>query len=104
YVTEREHSRYPITDEDADHVLGFLHVRDLLTPPSSAAVVGDLVRPTVFFPGSKDVLSALSQMQGENNHLAIVIDEYGGTDGIVTIEDVLEEFRSEERRGGKECR
>ena len=92
YVTEREHSRYPVTDADADHIVGFLHVRDLLTPPPSARVVGDLVRPTVFFPGSKAVLSALTQMQGENNHLAIVVDEYGGTDGIVTIEDVLEEF------------
>ena len=92
YVTEREHSRYPITGEDTDHILGFLHVRDLLTPPVDARVVGDLIRPTVFFPGSKPVLSALSEMQGENNHLAIVVDEYGGTDGIVTIEDVLEEF------------
>jgi putative hemolysin len=92
YVTEREHSRYPITGEDADHILGFLHVRDLLTPPQTARVVGDLIRPTVFFPGSKPVLSALTEMQGENNHLAIVVDEYGGTDGIVTIEDVLEEF------------
>ena len=92
YVTEREHSRYPIAGEDVDHILGFLHVRDLLTPPASARVVGDLIRPTVFFPGSKPVLSALSEMQGENNHLAIVVDEYGGTDGIVTIEDVLEEF------------
>ena len=92
YVTEREHSRYPIMGEDTDHILGFLHVRDLLTPPPSARVVGDLTRPTVFFPGSKPVLSALTEMQGENNHLAVVIDEYGGTDGIVTIEDVLEEF------------
>ncbi|MCA1783419.1 MAG: hemolysin family protein [Dermatophilaceae bacterium] len=92
YVTEREHSRYPITGEDTDHILGFLHVRDLLVPPATARVVGDLIRPTVFFPGSKLVLGALSEMQGENNHLAIVVDEYGGTDGIVTIEDVLEEF------------
>jgi putative hemolysin len=92
YVTEREHSRYPIIDGDADHILGFLHVRDLLTPPAPARVVGDLTRPTVFFPGSKPVLAALTEMQGENNHLAIVVDEYGGTDGIVTIEDVIEEF------------
>jgi len=92
YVTEREHSRYPVIDGDADHVLGFLHVRDLLTPPKSAKVAGDLVRPVPFFPGSKAVLSALTEMQGENHHLAIVVDEYGGTDGIVTIEDVLEEF------------
>lgn len=92
YVTEHEHSRYPITGEDSDHILGFLHVRDLLVPPSTVRVVGDLARPTVFFPGSKPVLSALNEMQGENNHLAIVVDEYGGTDGIVTIEDVLEEF------------
>ena len=50
------------------------------------------MRPVPFFPGSKAVLSALTEMQGENHHLAIVVDEYGGTDGIVTIEDVLEEF------------
>ena len=92
YVTEREHSRYPIRERDSDHILGFLHIRDLLTPRGEARVVRDLVRPTIFFPGSKPVLQALTEMQGENRHLAIVIDEYGGTDGIVTIEDVIEEF------------
>ena len=92
YVTEREHSRYPVRQRDSDHILGFLHIRDLLVPPADAAVVEDLVRPTVFFPGSKPVLKALTEMQGENRHLAIVVDEYGGTDGIITIEDVIEEF------------
>jgi putative hemolysin len=91
---ESPHSRYPVIGRDSDDVLGFVHIRDLLLSgvgDDRAKVVGDLVREVKRLPGSKKVLSALSEMRRESVHLAIVEDEYGGTDGIVTLEDLIEE-------------
>lgn len=92
------HSRYPVTGESNDDVVGFVHIRDLLLgPPGTdlsddrSMVVADLVREIKVMPGSKNVLIALSEMRREGHHLAIVVDEYGGTDGIVTLEDLIEE-------------
>ena len=75
-------------------MIGFVHIRDLLGPaaPGAAALVGQVVRPIKFLPISKTVLSALSEMRRERAHLAIVVDEYGGTAGIVTLEDLVEEL------------
>jgi putative hemolysin len=75
-------------------VVGFVHIRDLLGPaaPDKAALVDQVVRPIKFLPISKTVLSALSEMRRERAHLAIVVDEYGGTAGIVTLEDLVEEL------------
>lgn len=92
FVTEHGRSRYPILGEDRDDIIGFLHARDLLTPPASARVVRDLSRPVAFFPSRMPLLAAFTSMQHETNHLVVVVDEYGGTDGIVTLEDVLEAF------------
>jgi putative hemolysin len=75
-----------------------VHVRDLFlpNPPAGrAATVGDLAREVKRLPGTAGVLTALSEMRRENHHLAIVIDEYGGTDGIVTLEDLIEEVIGE---------
>ena len=92
---ESPHSRYPVIGQNSDDVLGFVHIRDLLltgaTSDDRARVVGDLAREVKRLPGSKKVLSALSEMRREGHHLAIVEDEYGGTDGIVTLEDLIEE-------------
>ena len=81
---------------DSDDVLGFVHIRDLLDPDvpggRAGAVVGGLAREVKRLPGTKKVLSALSEMRREGHHLAIVEDEYGGTDGIVTLEDLIEEL------------
>ncbi len=92
------HSRYPVVGESNDDVLGFVHIRDLIlgapgVEPSTdrSLVVGDLVREVKVLPGSKKVLAALSEMRREGHHMAIVVDEYGGTDGIVTLEDLIEE-------------
>jgi len=89
------HSRYPVIGQNSDDVLGFVHIRDLLLSGTGsddrARVVGDLAREVKRLPGSKKVLSALSEMRREGHHLAIVEDEYGGTDGIVTLEDLIEE-------------
>ncbi len=85
------HSRYPVVGDSADDVLGFVHIRDLAVPGRSRQSVGRLVRPVKRLPDSLPVLAALSEMRRERHHLAIVVDEYGGTAGIVTLEDLLEE-------------
>jgi putative hemolysin len=97
-ASDAPHSRYPVTGQSNDDVLGFVHIRDLILgapgiDPSQdrARVVADLVRDIKVLPGSKNVLAALSEMRREGHHMAIVVDEYGGTDGIVTLEDLIEE-------------
>ena len=89
------HSRYPVTRGSTDEVIGFLHVRDLLNPKLTSAVdqsILDLIRPVLFLPGTKGVLQALAEMRAKRHHIAIVLDEYGGTDGIITLEDLVESF------------
>ncbi|HTJ68962.1 MAG TPA: hemolysin family protein [Actinospica sp.] len=92
-IARYPHSRYPVIDESADNVVGFVHVRDLLSPDAAerAEQVAELTRPALFLPGTKHVLDALSEMRRDSFHLAIVVDEYGGTAGIVTLEDLVEE-------------
>ena len=88
------HSRLPVYGENYDDVIGFVHVRDLLGPGvvNRSDPVSRIVRPVKILPISKTVLSALSEMRRERAHLAIVIDDYGGTAGIVTLEDLVEEL------------
>ncbi|WP_420174646.1 hemolysin family protein [Luteococcus sp. OSA5] len=88
------HSRYPVTDGSRDRILGFLHVRDLmdLAPDARSAPIRQLVRPVLGLPETVRVLRALTDMRREASHLAIVKDEYGGTAGIVTLEDLVEEL------------
>ncbi len=88
------YSRLPVYQGSYDNVVGFVHIRDLLGPdaPPRAALVDEAVRPIKFLPNSKPVLSALSEMRRERVHMAIVVDEYGGTAGIVTLEDLVEEL------------
>jgi putative hemolysin len=105
-VADRPHSRYPVVAGSADDVVGFVHVRDLLAPGRDAADlrVGDLAREVAYFPGTKAVIPALTEMRRTRQHLAIVVDEYGGTAGIVTMEDLVEELvgdiRDEYDEGG----
>ena len=88
------HSRFPVYQESYDDVIGFVHLRDLLDPglAAKALVVGEVCRPVERLPISKRVLPALSEMRRNRSHLAIVEDEYGGTAGIVTLEDLVEEL------------
>lgn len=88
------HSRYPVTNGSTDAIAGFIHVRDLmdLDAHTRGTNVIDLVRPVVSLPDTVRVLHALSTMRRQNSHLAIVRDEYGGTAGIVTLEDLVEEL------------
>jgi putative hemolysin len=91
------HSRYPVVRGSHDEVVGFVHVRDLFAPEVTgrAVRVGEIAREVKMMPGTKRVLSAMSEMRREGHHLAIVMDEYGGTDGIVTLEDLVEEIIGE---------
>lgn len=90
------YSRFPVCRGSHDDVIGFVHVRDLLTPrPGEGALdsrpVVDVTRPVKFLPATIRLLTAMSQMRREGCHLAVVMDEYGGTAGIVTLEDLVEE-------------
>jgi putative hemolysin len=101
-VAEQPHSRYPVCRDSYDDIVGFLHVRDLYQRASGAGSrlslkVGDVARPVKMLPATKAVLPALSEMRREGHHLAIVVDEYGGTAGIVTLEDLIEEVVGEIR-------
>ena len=92
-VRELPHSRYPVVEDSADDVIGFVHVRDLLDPEVHRSLrIRRLVRPVPRFPDSKAILNAMQEMRDGGSHLAIVADEYGGTAGIVTLEDLVEEL------------
>ena len=93
-VVDQPHSRYPVIRGSADDVVGFVHIRDILDPDASnrGAYVSQMCRPVMAFPGSKVVLETLTEMRRDRHHLAIVQDEYGGTAGIVTMEDLVEEL------------
>jgi putative hemolysin len=88
------YSRLPVYRDSYDNVIGFVHIRDLLDPARSGRplTVAQVARHVKFLPISKTVLTSLSEMRRERAHLAIVIDEYGGTAGIVTLEDLVEEL------------
>jgi putative hemolysin len=88
------YSRLPVFTDSYDNVIGFVHVRDLLGPgvTNRSVPLGQIVRPVKFLPISKTVLSSLSEMRRERAHLAVVVDDYGGTAGIVTLEDLVEEL------------
>ncbi len=92
------YSRYPVIDGGFDNVVGFLHVRDLLdVGPDDQRRVRHVQREVLRLPGTNRVLPSVSTMRQEANHLAVVVDEYGGTDGIVTLEDLVEELVGEIR-------
>ena len=94
-VAASPYSRYPVTGEGFDDIIGFLHVRDLLGAPDDGTTVADIVRPVPFLPLTNRLLPSLSMLRAQGMHLAIVVDEYGGTDGIVTLEDMVEELIGE---------
>jgi putative hemolysin len=100
-VANATHSRFPVFEESYDDVIGFVHARDLLGERARELLdpqghdmprIKEIIRPVKFLPTSKTVMSALSEMRAKRDHLAIVVDEYGGTAGIVTLEDLVEEL------------
>ena len=97
-VVESGHSRFPVHGEDKDEILGILLAKDLLrgvVSDNGPASVRELLRPAVLIPESKKLNVLLREFRQTRNHMAIVIDEYGGVAGLITIEDVLEEIVGE---------
>ncbi len=93
FVIETAHSRFPVVDEGKDNVLGILLAKDLLRYYAGEEFnVRDMLRPAVFIPESKRLNVLLREFRANRNHIAIVVDEYGGVSGLVTIEDVLEQI------------
>ncbi|MCL7929794.1 HlyC/CorC family transporter [Halomonas llamarensis] len=97
-IQETGHSRYPVIGENLDEVKGILLVKDLLPLLSQtqaqrdAFKLDDILRPAMFIPESKRLNSLLKEFRDTHNHMAVVVDEYGGTAGIITIEDILEQI------------
>ncbi len=99
-ITSRGHSRVPVYEEDIDNIIGILYAKDLLKIKLDCGEPGDihlLLRPAYFVPEAKKVDELLREMQEKRVHLAIVIDEYGGMAGLVTLEDIVEEIVGEIR-------
>jgi CBS domain containing-hemolysin-like protein len=95
---EAEHSRLPVTGDDLDEVIGMIHIKDVFKAqedPSRPRSIKELLRTPLFVPESMGVLDLLARMRTGRMHLAIVVDEFGGTEGLVTIEDVVEEIVGE---------
>lgn len=97
-IIKTQHSRFPVIEENKDEVIGILHAKDLLPYQIENAKTFDLhdiMRPAVFVPESKRLDSLLKEFRTNRNHMAIVVDEYGGVCGMVTIEDVIEQIIGE---------
>src|SRR5262249_34415839 len=96
---EQEYSRFPVFRESLDNIAGFVFVKDLvaLEEKDNARPITSLLRPAVVGPESKRVPELLKQFQRQQTQIAVVVDEYGGTAGLVTIEDMLEEIVGEIR-------
>ena len=96
-VKQNKHTRFPLCNGDKDQILGMIHIRDLLECKNTEHndILKKIVRNILFVPENKSVSEILHEMMKKRIHLAIVVDEYGGTDGIVTLEDILEEIVGE---------
>ena len=94
YIIETSHSRFPVISGDKDEVLGILHAKDLLKFMANPEQFNlqNILRPAVFVPEGKSLNSLLKELREQRNHMAIVIDEYGGVSGLVTFEDIIEQI------------
>jgi magnesium and cobalt transporter len=93
FVIETAHSRFPVIDDDKNDIIGILLAKDLLRYYAGEDFdVRDMLRPVVFIPESKRLNVLLKEFRSNRNHIAIVVDEYGGVAGMITIEDVLEQI------------
>ena len=97
-VIHEQYSRIPVYEETVDHIVGFVHVRDMFEldeEDRARRLIKELVRPIRFVPETKPVADLLREMQADSAHMAVVIDEYGNTAGLATMEDMVEEILGE---------
>ncbi len=92
-IRQAAHSRYPVYLENIDHIKGILHVKDLLSVWGAAEVdLTAICREVIFIPETKKITALLAEMRARRSHMAVVVDEYGGTAGVLTIEDIIEQI------------
>jgi putative hemolysin len=100
-VSENAHTRLPVCEDDLDNIVGILHVKDLIRPfpisSEDAPGIQELLRPVHYVPETKPATDLLAEMKQNRLHLVVVQDEFGGTAGLITLEDVLEEIVGEIR-------
>lgn len=89
------HSRYPVITKNLDDCESFVHIRDLMWQARDGQTIADIARPIPMLPRSMGVLPAIAELKAEGKHIALVVDEHGGTDGLVTLEDLIEELIGE---------
>ncbi len=97
-ITRHGHTRIPVYERSVDNIRGIIHAKDLLpylNQPGARPSLESLARPVIFVPDSKPINDMLKEFQTQRTHMAIVVDEYGGTVGLVTLEDVIEEIVGE---------
>lgn len=97
-VAEHPYSRYLVYREEIDDVIGFFHIRDLYEARyelSAEAPLDSIIRDVLMVPGTSTIMPVMNHMRSSSHHIAVVIDEYGGTDGLVTLEDLIEELVGE---------
>ena len=98
FVKKNNHTRFPLCDKDKDHILGMIHIRDMLefNPQNGEKyVLKKLARKVLFVPENKSISDILHEMMSKRIHMAVVVDEYGGTAGLLSMEDILEELVGE---------
>ena len=95
FIRKHNHTRFPLCDKDKDHIVGMVHIRDILEHPENRDdkdFLSRISRKILFVPENKSISDILHQMMLKHIHLAIVVDEYGGTAGLISMEDILEEL------------
>lgn len=95
FIKQSKHTRYPLCEKDRDNIVGMIHIRDLLENESQkedASLLLKIKRPILFVPENKSISEILHKMMQEHTHVAVVVDEYGGTAGMLSMEDILEEL------------
>ena len=99
FVKQNKHTRFPLCAGDKDQILGMIHIRDLLECKNTQHkdILSKIVRKILFVPENKSISEILHEMMKKRIHLAIVVDEYGGTAGLLSMEDILEELVGEIR-------
>jgi CBS domain containing-hemolysin-like protein len=92
---EEMRTRYPVCDPDKDNIIGYVHIKELLNPKGEIRDLRQIIRPLTTIPDSMSISQLLAIMQRKRHQMALLIDEYGGTSGLVTVEDILEEIVGE---------